>query len=156
MFSCPVWYENLKYFCACWSNSQKYRISMLLDLCLFIVLFTIPTDVVLSMWIGVGGWGWPSSWSISRMILASWLLMKSAPNYASASDAATSFSMVHVMAIYHWAWYFLLCVVIYQGRNIHWLCFCLGMRWGMRHLSGCWVPYRIPSQKQSRWIFLPW
>ena len=72
---------------------------MLLDLCLFIVLFTIPTDVVLPMWIGVGGWGWPSSWSIRRMIRASWLLMKSAPNYASAADAETSFNMVHVVAM---------------------------------------------------------
>ena len=33
------------------------------------------------------------------MIRASWLLMKSAPNYTSAADAATSFGMVHVMAM---------------------------------------------------------
>ena len=33
------------------------------------------------------------------MICASWVLMKSAPNYASAADTATSFSMVHVMAM---------------------------------------------------------
>ena len=72
---------------------------MLLDLCIFIVLFTIPTDVVLSMWIGVGGWGWPSSWRIRCMIHASWVLMKSAPNSASSADAATHFSMVHVMAM---------------------------------------------------------
>ena len=72
---------------------------MLLDLCLFIALFTIPTAVVLSMWIGVGGWVWPSSWSIRRMIRASWVLIKSAPNYASAADDATSFNMVHVMAM---------------------------------------------------------
>ena len=72
---------------------------MLLDLCLFIVLFTIPTAFVFSMWIGVGGWGWSSSWNIRRMIHASWVLMKNAPNSASAADAATSFSMVHVMAM---------------------------------------------------------
>ena len=72
---------------------------MLLDLCLFIVFFTIPTAVVLSMWIGVGGWGWPSSWSIRRMIRASWLLMKIAPNSASVADTATSFNMVHVVAM---------------------------------------------------------
>ena len=72
---------------------------MLLDLCLFILLFTIPTAVVLSMWIGVSGWVWPSSWSIRRMIRASWVLMKSAPNYASEADASTRFSMVHVMAM---------------------------------------------------------
>ena len=72
---------------------------MLLDLCLLIVLFNMQTAVVLSMWIGVGGWGWPSSWSIRCMICASWVFMKSAPNYASTADAATSFSMVHVMAM---------------------------------------------------------
>ena len=33
------------------------------------------------------------------MIHASWVLMKSAPNSASAADAATSFIMVHVMAM---------------------------------------------------------
>ena len=33
------------------------------------------------------------------MICASWVLMKSAPNYDSSEDAATSFSMVHVMAM---------------------------------------------------------
>ena len=33
------------------------------------------------------------------MICASWVLMKSAPNSASVADAATSFSMVHVMAM---------------------------------------------------------
>ena len=32
------------------------------------------------------------------MILASWVLMKSATNSASTADAATSFSIVHVMA----------------------------------------------------------
>ena len=33
------------------------------------------------------------------MILASWVLMKSVPNSASSTDAATSFSMLHVMAM---------------------------------------------------------
>ena len=32
------------------------------------------------------------------MILESWVLIKSAPNSDSEADAATSFSMVHVMA----------------------------------------------------------
>ena len=72
---------------------------MIFYLFLFIVLFTIPTAVVLSTWIGVGGWEWPSSWSIKGMICDSRVLMKSAPNSASAADAATSFSMVHVMAM---------------------------------------------------------
>ena len=33
------------------------------------------------------------------MIRASWVLMKSAPNSASAADSETSFSMAHVMAM---------------------------------------------------------
>ena len=33
------------------------------------------------------------------MICDSWVIMKSAPNSDSAADAATSFSMVHVMAM---------------------------------------------------------
>ena len=33
------------------------------------------------------------------MILDSWVLMEITPNYASAADAAKSFSMVHVMAM---------------------------------------------------------
>ena len=54
---------------------------------------------------------------------------------------------------YHWAWYFIRYVVFCQGRNIHRLCFCLGMRWCMMHLSGCWVPYRM---LWIGWLHLDW
>ena len=65
-----------------------------LDLVLFCVLFTIPTHVLLSMWMGVGGCGWPNSWRVSLIIFASWALKNKAPNSASAAEAATNFKMV--------------------------------------------------------------
>ena len=51
-----VIYRKSKSFCTPLSSSQKSRISMLLDFRRFIVLFTIPTVMELSMCIGVGGW----------------------------------------------------------------------------------------------------
>ena len=68
---------------------------MLQEFFLLIVLLTISTVIELSMCIGVGGCGWPSSVSISLMILASFALRKSAPNSASAADEATNFNKVH-------------------------------------------------------------
>ena len=61
--------------------------------CLLIVLFTMPTAVVLSKWMGVGGCGWPISSNVIWMILASKALRKRAPNLASAVDAATHLRM---------------------------------------------------------------
>jgi hypothetical protein len=49
------------------------------------------------MCIGVGGCGWPSSVRISCNTLASCAFRKSAPNSASAVEAATSLRMVHVI-----------------------------------------------------------
>jgi hypothetical protein len=67
-----------------------------LPCCLLIVLFTIPTVVVLSMCIGVGGCGCHSLARTSQNTFASCAFRKSAPSLASAVDAATSFRMVHV------------------------------------------------------------
>ena len=67
-----------------------------LPCCLLMVLFTIPTVVVLSMCIGVDGCGCPSSARTSRNTFASCAFRKSAPSSASAVDAATSFRMVDV------------------------------------------------------------
>ena len=64
------------------------------------VLFTIPTVVVLSTCIGVGGCGWSNSERMSRMTLASFVLRNKALNSASAADAATSLRIAHVMAIF--------------------------------------------------------
>ncbi len=61
------------------------------------MLLTITTVVVLSMCIGVSGFGWPSSVRISCNTLASCAFRKSAPSSASAAEAATSLRMVHVI-----------------------------------------------------------
>ncbi len=79
------------------SNNQKYLISIACDLCCLIVLLTIPTVVVLSMCIGVGGCGWLSSARISHNTLASCVFRKSAPSSASAAEAATSLRIAHVI-----------------------------------------------------------
>ena len=82
--------------CDSLSRSQKYRISMERDFCLLMVLLTIPTAVVLSMCIGIGGCGWPNSWRMIRMIFASCALRKRAPSSASAADAATILRIVQL------------------------------------------------------------
>ena len=64
-----------------------------------IVLFTIPTAVVLSMWIGVCGCGCPNLERASRTILASFVLRNNAPSSASAAEDATSLIMAHVTAM---------------------------------------------------------
>ena len=69
------------------------------DLCRLIVSFTIPTAVVLSTWIGVGGCGWPISVRVRRIILASMVFKKRAPNLASAADAATHLRIAHCVSI---------------------------------------------------------
>ena len=69
------------------------------DRCLFIVLFTMPTLVVLSMWIGVGSCECPSLWGVNHSILALRVLRNSAPSSDSAADAATSLRMAQVMCM---------------------------------------------------------
>ena len=61
------------------------------------VVFIIPTAVVLSTWMGVGGCAWPNSSRVSRKILTSIAFMNSAPNSTSAADAATNFKMVQLV-----------------------------------------------------------
>ena len=67
---------------------------MLRNFCHLIVLFTIPTVVELSMWVGVGRWGCPNSSKVSLVVFASFTLRKRAPSSASAADAATKRSMI--------------------------------------------------------------
>ena len=68
---------------------------MACDCFLFIVLFTIPTTVVLSIFIGVAGWGCPSSAKESRIIFASFAFRNNDPSSPSAADDATGSSVVH-------------------------------------------------------------
>ena len=55
----------------------------------------MPTAVVLSMCIGIGGCVCPISCNVSRMILACCALWNSAASSAAAADAATIFKIVH-------------------------------------------------------------
>ena len=84
---------------ASWSKRQKYLISKAQERCRFIVLFTIPTAVVLSTWIGIGGCKCPNSCRVSRIIFACYAFSKSAPSSASAADAASILRTLHKKCI---------------------------------------------------------
>ena len=60
----------------------------------------MPTDVVLSMWMGVGGCGWPNLWRVILVFFASCVLRKNYPRSASAADATTSLRIAQVMWIF--------------------------------------------------------
>ena len=47
----------------------------------------MPFAVLLSVFIGVAGWGKPNSSEVTLMGAASWAFMKRAPTSASAADA---------------------------------------------------------------------
>ena len=47
-----------------------------------------------------GGCGCPNSCNISRITFASWAFKNSAPSSASAADAATNFSIEHVIIMF--------------------------------------------------------
>ncbi len=55
-----------------------------------ILLVSRSCAVLLSVCIGVGGWGWPSSLSVWRMETAVFALMKRAPSSASTADDMTA------------------------------------------------------------------
>ncbi len=59
-----------------------------------ILLFITPSAIVLSVWIGVRGCGWPILVSICRRYLPSFAFKNSAPSSASATDDMTTFMMV--------------------------------------------------------------
>ena len=58
--------------------------------CLLTVSFTMPTDVALSQWMGVGSCGCPISASVRRNNRPSFMFKNNAPNSASAADEATN------------------------------------------------------------------
>ena len=64
-----------------------------------ILLLISPSAVVLSVWIGVLGWGWPISSSIWRRWTASFALMNSAPSSASAAHDITALMIVAIVRI---------------------------------------------------------
>ena len=65
--------------------------------CRLIVFEQMPTAVLLSQWMGVGGLGWPISSKVSRIIFAFIALRKNAPSSASAAEAATHLRMVQLV-----------------------------------------------------------
>jgi hypothetical protein len=62
--------------CSTASATQKKCISIDQDRCCWTVLFVMPTEVELLQCIGVGGWGWPISSSVSLKIVACLQLRK--------------------------------------------------------------------------------
>ena len=60
-----------------------------LDLVCLTVAVTMPSAAELYVFIGVGGWVKPSSWSVILRGTAVCPLWSSPPTYASAADATT-------------------------------------------------------------------
>ena len=55
--------------------------------------FAMPAEVLLLQCMGVGGWLWPNTCSMSRMILPSLQFKNRAANSASAAEATTNLRM---------------------------------------------------------------
>ncbi len=81
--------------CSTASAIQKKHISTDRDRCRLTVLFAMPTAVEFLQCIGVGGWGWPISSSVSLKIVACLQLRKRAPSLASAAEATTKRNIAH-------------------------------------------------------------
>jgi hypothetical protein len=81
--------------CSTASATQKKCISIDQDRCHLTVLFTMPMEVELSQCIGVRGWGWPISSSVSLKIVTCLQLRKRAPSLASAGEATTKRNIAH-------------------------------------------------------------
>jgi hypothetical protein len=81
--------------CSAASATQKKCISINQDHCRLTVLFAMPTAVELLPCIGVGGWGWPISSSVSLKIVACLQLRKRAPSSAFAAEATTKCNIAH-------------------------------------------------------------
>jgi hypothetical protein len=65
----------------------------------WILLFITPSAVVLSVWIGVRGCGWPILVSICQRYTASFAFKNNAPNSASAAKDYTAFMIVAFVMI---------------------------------------------------------
>ena len=64
--------------------------SIAFNACSILLLVSRSCVVLLSVCIGVGGWGWPSSLSVWRMETAVFALMKRAPSSAYVVDDMTA------------------------------------------------------------------
>jgi hypothetical protein len=75
--------------------TQKKHISIDQDRCHLTVLFVMPTAVEFLQCIGVGGWRWPISSSVSLKIVTYLQLRKRAPSLASTAEATTKRNIAH-------------------------------------------------------------
>ena len=69
--------------------------SIALDLFCLTVAVTMPSSAELSVFIGVGGWVKPSSWSVILRGTAVFPLWNSPPTSASAADATTCLRILY-------------------------------------------------------------
>jgi hypothetical protein len=81
--------------CSTASATQKKHISIDQDCCRLTVLFAMPMAVELLQCIGVGGWGWPISSSLSLINVPCLQLRKRAPSLASTAEATTKRNIAH-------------------------------------------------------------
>jgi hypothetical protein len=85
--------------CASQSRNQWKRMSIALVRFGCILLLITPSAVVLSVWIGVRGCGWPISSSMFRKCTASFVLMNYEPSSASAAEDITALMIVAMVRI---------------------------------------------------------
>ena len=148
----------LSFPCSTASATQKNLISIDQDCLRFTVLFAMPTAVELSQWIGVGGWGWPISSSVSQKFIACLQFRNNAPSSASAADATTNLSIAHNVLnapLIWWAW---LDWISVPYRSVHMLC-CGRLLWtGKTCLSEfltscptCGIALSLLSASQGNW-----
>jgi hypothetical protein len=91
----------LNFPCSTASATRKYLIFINQDCWCLTVVFTMPTTVELSQWIGVAGWGWTISSSVSRKNVACLQFRNNAPSSASAADATTNLRIAHNVKMHH-------------------------------------------------------
>jgi hypothetical protein len=77
------------------ATQKKCMISINQDCCPLTVLFAMLTAVELLQCIGVGGWGWPISSSVSLKIVVCLQLRKRAPSSAPAAEATANHNIAH-------------------------------------------------------------
>ena len=107
-----------------------------LDFCRFMVFFTMPTTVVLSMCISVGGCGWPNSSKIKRMILACLVFKNRDPSLDfAAADDATNFNILTKACIDPFNCMCSPGIGIEPRKNVHPPCYVIFLLLNMTHLN---------------------
>ena len=119
---------------------------------LTIVLFVNPTDVELSVWMGVWGCVHPISMSVLRNGIIFFAVINSTAIYASAADAITVLLFVQLLILVHWV---LVLVHFLIGRCARLLCFQLFIYSKIPHLHALPRSYRFFWRLCHLWDMLP-